>query len=743
MTAIILPGQPGSISDIDISQQGFRDQIAAIAIAARRVAGGTSQGVSTTCLYVDPEIGVDTWQSGIADPTATPPLTNQQITAGYSKSYPFKTLQRALIEAARLSIVTGPANDINDRVVIRVSPGQHIIDNATPGALTVESWGSSKEPTEEDLRAFNTGSMGVILPRGVSIIGEDLRKSVIRPSTVPSANLSPSTGRGAIFKATGNSFFFNFTFKDALTLNASHHLLSAFEFCSDSDLAEYYTKICTAFDIDPAQAEIINPGETQITSVYTDGLATSATDSTRNSSPYIFNCSLRSDYGMCGMFLDGSKVTGFRSMVVAQFTNVSLQKDMNAWEIYSGGTWGLPADYDQYISANINDVRYRIGGQLNNVTGCYEIDYRSFGFKCINNAILQEVSCFVIGDAVHHWTASGGECTITNSNSNFGMTALLSSGFRGIGTATGAFPQDTGFTCKAVRRPLLVKTDGSNVRQISIGTVSSYNPATGVITLNTAFDPKVGLSNNKYSLKQGDYIWIENKSRDTGPGFVPGDPEASTAIDVRAQLAANPFSEASPTEVKVTVSADLDINNITTVDSQVLEGNRVYIRRLVDTRTPDQRQYSIIVSNSSSENSRRPVGNFIVRLSGRATVANQLDPANGASEVFLITDSGLDPAVGAEPSDYRITIRPADSSTGFTPGTYYRAGTPIARNGRVFRAKRNKIINTFTSDEWEQSLVMLPSQRGSNLRVWRLGLKLFLTKTSPMTRKATILALTS
>ena len=52
------------------------------------------------------------------------------------------------------------------------------------------------------------------------------------------------------------------------------------------------------------------------------------TDTVDGSSPYIFNCSLRSVYGMCGMHADGSKSSGFRSMVVAQFTGVSLQKDI-------------------------------------------------------------------------------------------------------------------------------------------------------------------------------------------------------------------------------------------------------------------------------------------------------------------------------------------------------------------------------------------------------------------------------
>ena len=51
-------------------------------------------------------------------------------------------------------------------------------------------------------------------------------------------------------------------------------------------------------------------------------------------SPYIINISLRSVFGMQGMHADGAKATGFRSMVVAQFTAVSLQKDDRAFVKY-------------------------------------------------------------------------------------------------------------------------------------------------------------------------------------------------------------------------------------------------------------------------------------------------------------------------------------------------------------------------------------------------------------------------
>ena len=59
------------------------------------------------------------------------------------------------------------------------------------------------------------------------------------------------------------------------------------------------------------------------------------TDTVTGASPYIFNVSLRSVYGLNGMPADGSKASGFRSMVVAQFTGISLQKDDRAFAKYT------------------------------------------------------------------------------------------------------------------------------------------------------------------------------------------------------------------------------------------------------------------------------------------------------------------------------------------------------------------------------------------------------------------------
>jgi hypothetical protein len=63
--------------------------------------------------------------------------------------------------------------------------------------------------------------------------------------------------------------------------------------------------------------------------------------------------------------------------------------------------------------------------------------YENFHIKCSNNSFLQVVSVFAIGFAQHFVAETGGDQSITNSNSNFGAKSLIASGFR-----KDAFPRD-------------------------------------------------------------------------------------------------------------------------------------------------------------------------------------------------------------------------------------------------------------------------------------------------------------
>jgi len=155
-------------------------------------------------------------------------------------------------------------------------------------------------------------------------------------------------------------------------------------------------------------------------------------DTVDSSSPYAFNLSLRSVWGMNGMHADGSKATGFKSMVVAQFTGLSLQKDDRAFVRYNTAT----GSYDE-------------GGQGSHLDGAcrYKKGWRHVHIKASNDAFIQVVSVFAVGYGDHFFADSGADMSITNSNSNFGNTALRCKGFKAasftkdkFGTLTHAIP---------------------------------------------------------------------------------------------------------------------------------------------------------------------------------------------------------------------------------------------------------------------------------------------------------------
>ena len=124
-------------------------------------------------LYVNP-----------SDLDSTDAIENQ----GNSLTKPFKTIQRALLEAARFSWVKGSDNDIVEKTTILLYPGEHLIDNRPGyGILTEDNTAKAKSPsgvktvasteltltpssnfdlTQEDnvLYKFNSIDGGVIVP---------------------------------------------------------------------------------------------------------------------------------------------------------------------------------------------------------------------------------------------------------------------------------------------------------------------------------------------------------------------------------------------------------------------------------------------------------------------------------------------------------------------------------------------------------------------------------------------------
>ena len=512
-----------------------------------------------TILYVDPS-SLD----------ATDSIEN----TGNSLTRPFKTIQRALIESARFSYQKGLDNDRFGKTTVLLYPGEHIVDNRPGlvpfgqdqyylrnGGITNDlppfDVNSNFDLTSPNNELFKLNSIdgGVILPRGTSLVGLDLRKTKVRPKYVPDPT-NDNIGRSCLFRVTGGCYLWQFSMFDGdangkvykdytqneFVPNFSHHKLTCFEYADGvntvdindafltysttrTDLDMYYEKVGLVYgqasgrqispdfpsaglDIQPKIDEyrIVGPtgGEVLITNIIagdgttpttditvtleannpiTSGLevdtpfrisgisatgyagefvvseklsansikyqvqnapavanptATGAklflsSDTVTSASPYIFNISLRSVYGMCGVHADGNKATGFRSMVIAQFTGIGLQKDDSAFVKYNRDEIPTGVYDDNTKSGNesiSSDSRAR-----------YKPSYRNYHVKVSNNSFIQAVSIFAIGYAEHFVTENGGDISLTNSNSNFGANALTSDGFR-----TTAFKQDnTGY----------------------------------------------------------------------------------------------------------------------------------------------------------------------------------------------------------------------------------------------------------------------------------------------------------
>jgi hypothetical protein len=275
MSQLKLAGQSGAL-DTAASIAQFKDQIAALNDLmrqlggnARVVAGEMSQADPLSApftLYVNPYIGSDkfvggsynSFEEGATDEEVIASklkrLELQRLECGFTPYRPFKTINRAVIEAA---IITSkewyagidPRANL-DTVSIVLSTGAHTLYN-DPGSSSTNlaSWGDSKDPTPADLIAFNPASVGgVLLPRGCSLCGPDLRKVIIRPSFVPAAadEAADYSNRRAMLKITGTGYFFGFTVMDKVGLNASHHLLDAFQFGSKAELDPFYAKVFSA-----------------------------------------------------------------------------------------------------------------------------------------------------------------------------------------------------------------------------------------------------------------------------------------------------------------------------------------------------------------------------------------------------------------------------------------------------------------------------------------------------------------
>lgn len=719
MAAIIPSSLPGNLGDVNNTQQQLLEQLQAAADALAEITGNANIGVdsltSDVSLYVDAATGSDD-------------ISN----TGRSIYRPFKTIQRALLEAARRSIQSG--TDLFETITIYVKTGQNIVYNGIGSASTSVFPDNIDAASESARRAFYEsfnpdGIAGAIIPRGVSIIGADLRKTVIRPDYI---GTTPDT-RAALFKITGASFFSNFTFKDKLNSTGNHAYTTCFTEVSEAQMVAYYEKVRTAFSIGDA-AEVVNPGETQIVAAAT----IPAVDSVLAASAYVFSCSLRSSLGMCGVDINGANYTGLRSFLAAQFTIISLQRyaSQGATGDFVDGTGQPKALTNVDANGEVGGLRYR-GTKSSDA-----VDWRHFGYKARNQAYFQLVSCFVIGPAVDYWTQSGGEISLTNSNSNFGDVAFQSEGFRAAlldGTVAdctnasaigGATSQDSGHTVVGIRRPLPLSSTPSELPFAFIHPDETFS--------NTNSIRLIGASNGissllPYSLINNDIVYV-NVGLDTGP------------ITIRTVTSGTVYSGGDDGQISLqsgsngiaaylaaaTSSADL------TNRKNLLKAVPLYIKRVRDTRVEDDRNYYLRISVPSGK--KPPVPTYIFRVNKTVETAISqffpdgsllpyvVDSVNQGSNIYRTTllnadDGGvtqgieeltvdLTDALNADPSTLNLTT----IATAATSATYRTIRAILVRFGLSSGAIDALMIPSATQDVNLATTVATECNRPSIIR---------------------------
>ena len=147
------------------------------------------------------------------------------------QALPFQTLTRAILELSKITInaiLAGstPASE-NSKYTIYVAPSRVTANNGPGASLAEFNVNFSADPfakvTTTQLTQFNSSTGGVIVPRGISIVGLDLKKCIISPTYVPKYR-NPAFSSGvngnfnqpitSIFKWTGNAHLNNFSILD-------------------------------------------------------------------------------------------------------------------------------------------------------------------------------------------------------------------------------------------------------------------------------------------------------------------------------------------------------------------------------------------------------------------------------------------------------------------------------------------------------------------------------------------------
>jgi len=225
----------------------------------------------------------------------------------------------------------------------------------------------------------------IIIPDNVSVVGSSLRTSVLRPL---------NAGQDFL-RVRNNSYFAWFTFRDYVPYTTPIGTNTKIPNTAPPQWTWAYS---VSFD-DPSDSTTSRVGYTNLPS----------SKPTISTSPYIQNCSIISFLGGNGVLVDGSKVT---SPNYPQF------------QVLAEVSSGPEPEQGKSMVANAFTM----------------LSFGGTGWRIINDAYAQIVSCFQIFMLNGSYCQSGGYLSITNSATNFGLYALRSSGY-----SPNAFKFDKGY----------------------------------------------------------------------------------------------------------------------------------------------------------------------------------------------------------------------------------------------------------------------------------------------------------
>lgn len=404
-----------------------------------------------------------------------------------------------------------------------------------------------------------------------------------------------------IFKLTGGCFIKNLTFKDAKTTpynyvtysgdvpsfttainsNYSHHRLVCFAAIEHKnnigELSIYYNKI-DGYDtlLDSGGTREVRTSEYQ----YVGNI--NQPDLVGSTSPYIFECSVLSNYGLNGLDLNGDSVddNSFKSIVVKEFTNIAQQVDDNA--------------YQTDLTDPLEGKKYR---------------WDSFAFKIHNNAYAQLVSCFAIAQSKQFIAQNGGEISLTNSCSDFGGISLFSDG-----VSKNVLEQNKGYYLLKVLPPSIIE---NNIQYYNTAYLDPDNITSTFISFNNF------LNVNPIDYIYNSYIYVvitnpvtnnnlELQSKIVSSGVI----KTNSGINVINGVAVNDensiykylnligdyrfettwYDSNNPPVGGLTAAENTEKDRRKTL---LLNAN-VYVKRIIDNRLDDDKHYSLIISANNS-----------------------------------------------------------------------------------------------------------------------------------------------